>query len=111
MVRIDIDMPHDCYTCWIRQNMGCKIANASGWLNSRRDEDCPLLDDNIVTCDKCKYGSKEDFCEGRRWCWKHYDYVVDRRGCIYGERGVFNYDEWCKIRDAAGERKEKADDD
>lgn len=42
MVRLDIDMPHDCYSCWVRKNLGCKIANASGWLNSRRDEDCPL---------------------------------------------------------------------
>ena len=52
MVRIDIDMPHDCASCWIRLNMGCKIANASGWLNSRRDENCPLRES---LCNKCEY--------------------------------------------------------
>ena len=42
MIQIDIDMPTDCASCWIRQNMGCKIANESGWLNNRRDDKCPL---------------------------------------------------------------------
>ncbi|MBO6093402.1 MAG: hypothetical protein J6P40_07260 [Oscillospiraceae bacterium] len=42
MVQIDIDMPTDCASCWIRRNMGCRIANESGWLNNKRDENCPL---------------------------------------------------------------------
>lgn len=42
MIQIDIDMPTDCASCWIRQNMGCKIANESGWLNNRWDDKCPL---------------------------------------------------------------------
>lgn len=42
MIQIDIDMPTDCFSCWIRQNMGCKIANESGWLINRRDDKCPL---------------------------------------------------------------------
>ena len=42
MIQIDIDMPTDCFSCWVRQNMGCKIANESGWLNNRRDEKCTL---------------------------------------------------------------------
>ena len=42
MVQINIDMPSDCFSCWIRQNMGCKIANASGWLSNKRDSQCPL---------------------------------------------------------------------
>lgn len=42
MVQIDIQMPSDCYSCWVRKNMGCKIANESGWLNNKRDDNCPL---------------------------------------------------------------------
>lgn len=42
MVQIDIQMPSDCYSCWVRKNMGCKIANDSGWLNNKRDDNCPL---------------------------------------------------------------------
>lgn len=42
MVQIDIQMPSDCYSCWVRKNMGCKIANNSGWLNNKRDDNCPL---------------------------------------------------------------------
>ena len=48
MVQIDIDMPTDCASCWIRQNMGCKIANASGWLNNKRDDKCPLKEQEAV---------------------------------------------------------------
>ena len=49
MVQIDIEMPTDCYSCWIRKNMGCRIANESGWLNNKRDENCPLKEssDNV----------------------------------------------------------------
>jgi len=42
MVQIDIQMPSDCYSCWVRKNIGCKIANDSGWLNNKRDDNCPL---------------------------------------------------------------------
>lgn len=42
MICIDKQMPTNCYDCWIRQNMGCRIANDSGWLNDRRDDKCPL---------------------------------------------------------------------
>lgn len=42
MVWIDMPIPTNCYDCWIRQNMGCRIANESGWLNNRRDEKCPI---------------------------------------------------------------------
>lgn len=42
MIYIDVQMPTNCYDCWIRQNMGCRIANDSGWLNDRRDDKCPL---------------------------------------------------------------------
>ena len=48
MIQIDIDMPTDCVSCWIRQNMGCKIANESGWLNNRRDDKCPLKEQKPV---------------------------------------------------------------
>lgn len=48
MIQIDIDMPTDCASCWIRQNMGCKIANASGWLNNRRDDKCPLKEQEPI---------------------------------------------------------------
>lgn len=42
MVTIDIEMPKSCFDCWILKNMGCRIANNSGWLNNRRDKKCPL---------------------------------------------------------------------
>lgn len=42
MIQIDMEMPSNCYDCWIRQNTGCRIANDSGWLNDRRDDNCPL---------------------------------------------------------------------
>ena len=48
MIQIDIDMPTDCASCWIRQNMGCKIANESGWLNNRRDDRCLLKEQEPV---------------------------------------------------------------
>lgn len=96
MVKIDIDMPHDCATCWVRKNLGCKIANASGWLNSRRDEGCPLIDDNIVTCKECYFGLKEDNLDGLRWCYKRYKYVRDDELCKQAKRGIFDYDEWSK---------------
>ena len=53
MVTIDIEMPTDCASCWIRLNIGCRIANESGWLNNRRDEQCPLKE--LVQCKDCKY--------------------------------------------------------
>lgn len=43
MILIDKPTPTDCASCWIRKNMGCRIANASGWLNDRRDENCPIV--------------------------------------------------------------------
>ena len=48
MVQIDIQMPSDCYSCWVRKNMGCKIANDSGWLNNKRDDNCPLKEKKAV---------------------------------------------------------------
>ena len=42
MVKINIEMPTDCASCQLRKIMGCKIANASGWLNNKRDDNCPL---------------------------------------------------------------------
>lgn len=42
MIYIDAQMPTNCYDCWIRQNMGCRIANDSGWLNDRRADNCPI---------------------------------------------------------------------
>ena len=42
MIQIDMEMPKNCYECRIRLVMGCQIANASGWLNNRRDKMCPL---------------------------------------------------------------------
>ena len=67
MIQIDIDMPTDCASCWIRQNMGCKIANASGWLNNRRDDKCPLKEQEaVVRCKDCLYCVKEP--NGELYC-------------------------------------------
>ncbi len=43
MIVIDKPTPTDCTSCWILKNMGCRIANASGWLNDRRAENCPIV--------------------------------------------------------------------
>ena len=48
MVQIDIQMPSDCYSCWVRKNMGCKIANDSGWMNNKRDNNCPLKEQEAI---------------------------------------------------------------
>ena len=42
MIQIDVQMPSNCYDCWIRKNLGCRIANDNGWLNNKRSDDCPL---------------------------------------------------------------------
>ena len=75
MIYIDVQMPANCYDCWIRQNMGCRIANDSGWLNDRRDNNCPLkaqepvepvYELGITRCGQCnheidKYGG-DNYC-------------------------------------------------
>ena len=48
MVTIDIEMPTDCASCWIRLNIGCRIANESGWFNNKRDKRCPLKEQEAV---------------------------------------------------------------
>lgn len=60
MIQIDAEMPNNCYDCWIRQNMGCRIANASGWLNNRRDDDCPLQE---LKKDEESAVEMEQYCE------------------------------------------------
>lgn len=57
MICIDKQMPTNCYDCWIRQNMGCRFANDSGWLNDRRDENCPLQELKKDVIDAIKEGS------------------------------------------------------
>ena len=42
MIMINLEMPTDCYSCKVRKLLGCRIANESGWLNNRRDDKCPL---------------------------------------------------------------------
>lgn len=62
MVMIDIDMPTDCSSCWVRQNMGCKIANESGWLNNKRDDRCPLKEQEAVKPrSKSRHGAYPQF--------------------------------------------------
>lgn len=61
MVKIDIDMPKSCADCTIRKIMGCRIANESGWLSSRRDERCLLKSDEprVMTFEEVyKFSSK-----------------------------------------------------
>jgi hypothetical protein len=61
VVQINIEMPTDCASCWIRHNMGCRIANESGWLNNARDERCPLQPSSQpIRCEKCIYGDDFD---------------------------------------------------
>ena len=50
MIQIDMEMPTNCYDCWIRKKLGCRIANGNGWLNNKRDDDCPLKED--INCEK-----------------------------------------------------------
>ena len=42
MITLNIEMPTNCYSCWVRKNLGCKIANESGWRMDKRDENCPF---------------------------------------------------------------------
>ena len=88
MVQIDIQMPSDCYSCWVRKNMGCKIANDSGWLNNKRDDNCPLKEQEPVEpipptnesdlwkCGNCNHQlfrcTHQRYCEmcGREVKWK-----------------------------------------
>lgn len=37
-----MEMPISCYGCEIRIKCGCKVANASGWLNNKIDNKCPF---------------------------------------------------------------------
>ena len=82
MIQIDIDMPTDCASCWIRQNMGCKIANKSGWLNNRRDDNCPLkeqepLEPKIV--EKECAGPTNYYCFCQR-CGNYLGSIVKKKG-------------------------------
>lgn len=84
MVQIDIQMPSDCYSCWVRKNMGCKIANDSGWLNNKRDDNCPLKEQDAVNpierngfyyCGSCRYAlmtNHQKYCSdcGRKVKWE-----------------------------------------
>ena len=60
MIQIDMPMPTNCYGCWIRLNMECRIANDSGWLNDRRDESCPLEE---LKKDEESAVEMEQYCE------------------------------------------------
>lgn len=62
MIYIDVQMPKNCYDCWIRQNMGCRIANDSGWLNDRRDDKCPLKtqEPRVMTLDEVRESIEHD---------------------------------------------------
>ena len=61
MIQIDMPMPINCYDCWIRQNMGCRIANDSGWINDRRDDNCPLhaQEPRVMTLEELKSCHRE----------------------------------------------------
>jgi hypothetical protein len=67
LIMMNLEMPTDCYSCMVRKLFGCKIANASGWLNNRRDEGCPLIE--LVQCKNCDKRSQFDcpnFLQGVR---------------------------------------------
>ena len=36
MIIINEKMPTNCYECWIRNIIVCKITNADGWRNNKR---------------------------------------------------------------------------
>ena len=67
-------MPKSCADCTILKNMGCRIANESGWLTNRRDERCFLKSDEprVLTLD--------GVCGGGE-CWIEYKYG----GCGYAD--------------------------
>ncbi len=56
MIQIDVQMPSNCYDCWIRKNLGCRIANDNGWLNNKRSDDCPLKaqEPRVMTLEEVK---------------------------------------------------------
>lgn len=56
MIQIDMQMPSNCYDCWLRKNLGCRIANNNGWLNIKRDDNCPLQaqEPRVMTLEEVK---------------------------------------------------------
>ena len=44
MIVINEALPGNCVDCWIRQNLGCRVANAAGWPNNKRANNCPIVD-------------------------------------------------------------------
>ena len=41
-------MPESCYVCTIRNC--CKLSGANGWIDNKRDNDCPLKSaDKMIT--------------------------------------------------------------
>lgn len=53
-ITIDKQYPNNCYDCWIRQNMGCRYANAEGWPNNKRADKCPVEKIVIETSSQLK---------------------------------------------------------
>ena len=73
MIYIDAQMPTNCYDCWIRQNMGCSIADDSGWPIDRRADNCPIQaqEPHVMTLEECGcnggYHSEDWYCaDGKR---------------------------------------------
>ena len=47
----DMKMPKSCYAC--REQAHCYWAIGNGWIQDKRDDDCPLVE--IGTCKDCKH--------------------------------------------------------
>ena len=54
--------------------MGCKIANDSGWLNNKRDDNCPLKEQEPV---KPKYTPKSIYSWECGVCAEPFDRIAN----------------------------------
>lgn len=46
MVTMRFEKPNNCYECEIRRTIGCYIGNANGWLTTKKDDNCPVIDED-----------------------------------------------------------------
>ena len=71
-----MEMPKSCSDCEIRIKCGCRIANASGWLNNKIDDHCPFAFAEVPT----PHGRLIDA-----------DELLRRKGDAYDSRGHLLY--------------------
>lgn len=90
MIYIDAQMPTNCYNCWIRKNMGCSIADDSGWPIDRRADNCPIQTQEPRLVEITDFDNADN--DGRLPVWVEY-----RRDGEWDEFWENQNDEWAII--------------